>query len=159
MLRNNFKRNNIHTHNVIAFYVNKIAVKEVPLLAILTRNTSSNFFPWVLVNMWVQFLKKLHCYRPVVNGHFITVCTERMMDHQYGENGTRNIYSNNNQMRAYVECSQNQSKIVLYRSFHREIDETLKILEKCWLFLYLNFTRVLQFYQPTLIRWLLYVYK
>ena len=66
------------------------------------------------------------------------------MDHQYGKNGARNIYSNYNQMRAYVDCSPNQ-KIVPYRHFHRTIDETLKIPEKCWPFLYLNFTRVLQF--------------
>ena len=32
------------------------------------------------------------------------------MDHQYRENGTKNIRSNYNQMRAYVECSPNQSK-------------------------------------------------
>ena len=32
------------------------------------------------------------------------------MDHQYRENGARNIYLNYNQMRAYVECSLNQSK-------------------------------------------------
>ena len=38
------------------------------------------------------------------------VSTEKMIDHQYRENGVRNIYSNNNQMRAYVECSPNQSK-------------------------------------------------
>ena len=50
------------------------------------------------------------------------------MDHQYGENGARNIYSNYNQMRAYVECSPNQSKkIIPYRRFHLAIDETLKI--------------------------------
>ena len=42
------------------------------------------------------------------NGHFIRVCTERMMDHQCGENGERNIYSNYNQMRANVECFPNQ---------------------------------------------------
>ena len=35
---------------------------------------------------------------------------EKMMDHQYRENGARNMYSNYNQMRAYVECSPNQSK-------------------------------------------------
>ena len=33
-----------------------------------------------------------------------------MMDRQYRENGARNIYSNYNQMKAYVECSQSQSK-------------------------------------------------
>ena len=32
------------------------------------------------------------------------------MDRQYRENGVRNIYSNYNQMRAYIECSPNQSK-------------------------------------------------
>ena len=32
------------------------------------------------------------------------------MDHQYRENGARNIYSNYNQMRACVECSSNQLK-------------------------------------------------
>ena len=31
------------------------------------------------------------------------------MDYQYRENGARNIYSNCNQMRAYAECSPNQS--------------------------------------------------
>ena len=64
------------------------------------------------------------------------------MDHQYGENGARNIYSNYNQMRAYVECSPNQSKIIPLRPFHRAIEETLKIPEKCWQLLYQNFTRV-----------------
>ena len=42
------------------------------------------------------------------NGHFIRACMEKMMDHQYKENGSRNIYSNNNQVRAYVERSPNQ---------------------------------------------------
>ena len=32
------------------------------------------------------------------------------MDHQYRENDAINIYSNYNQMRAYVECFTNQSK-------------------------------------------------
>ena len=32
------------------------------------------------------------------------------MDHQYRENGPRNMYLNCNQMRAYVECSPNQFK-------------------------------------------------
>ena len=68
------------------------------------------------------------------------------MDHQYGENGARNVYSNYNQMRAYVECSRNQQKkIIPYRPFHGAIDETLKIPEKCWPFLCRNFTRLLDF--------------
>ena len=53
---------------------------------------------------------KTACYRPLKNRHFVRVCTEKMMDHQYRENGARNIYSNYNQMRAYAECSPNQSK-------------------------------------------------
>ena len=32
------------------------------------------------------------------------------MEHQYRENGAKNIYSNYNQMRAYAECSPDQSK-------------------------------------------------
>ena len=32
------------------------------------------------------------------------------MHHQYRENYARNIYSNYDQMAAYVECSRNQSK-------------------------------------------------
>ena len=32
------------------------------------------------------------------------------MDHQYGEDGAKYIYSDYNQMRAYVECSPNQLK-------------------------------------------------
>ena len=69
---------------------------------------------------------------------------EKMMDDKYEVSDARNIYPNYNQMRAYVESSPNQSKkIIPYRSFHRAIDETLKIPEKCWPFLYLNFTRVL----------------
>ena len=53
--------------------------------------------------------------------------------------GARNIYLNYNQMRAYVEYSPNQPKKKLFfRPFHRAIDETLKIPEKCWPFLYQN---------------------
>ena len=67
------------------------------------------------------------------------------MDHQYRKNGARNIYSNYNQMRAYADALQINKKIILYRPFHRAIDRTLKIPEKYWPFLHLNFTRVLQF--------------
>ena len=37
---------------------------------------------------------------------------EKMMDHQYKENGMRNIYSNYNQMRACIECLQINKKII-----------------------------------------------
>ena len=49
------------------------------------------------------------------------------MDHQYGENGARNIAFHINQ-------------IIPYGPFHRLMYEAFKILEKCWSFLYLNFT-------------------
>ena len=64
------------------------------------------------------------------------------MDHQYRENGARNVYSNHNQMRAYAECSPNQSKklYLIDLSFHRAIDETLKIPA----------VSVSEFYQSTL---------
>ena len=52
------------------------------------------------------------------------------MDYQYGKNGTRNIYSNYNQIRAYAECSPNQPIIIPFRPFHLAIDKTLKIPEK-----------------------------
>ena len=42
--------------------------------------------------------------------YFVRVCKEKMVDHQYRKNGVRNIYSNFNEMRAYVECSPDQSK-------------------------------------------------
>ena len=90
------------------------------------------------------------------NGHFIKVCTERMMDRQYGENGARNIYSNYNQMRAYVECFPNQPP------FHRAIDETLKITKVLAVSVSeFYYTITVQLYQPTLISWLslLDVYK
>ena len=39
------------------------------------------------------------------------------MDRQYRENSARNIYSNYNQMRAYVEFSTNQSKTYTLSTF------------------------------------------
>ena len=114
-------------------------LKEVPLLAILTRNMSSDFFLWVLVNMWEQFPKKTACYRPFK----MDICKGL-----YGENDRPSIWrkrrekhkSNYNQIRTYVESSPNQSKkVVPYRPFHQTIDETLKIPEMCWPSLCLNF--------------------
>ena len=68
------------------------------------------------------------------------------MDHQCKENGARNIYSNYNQMRELMlNTLQINKKVIPYRPFHRAIDKSLKIPEKCWSLLYLNFNRVLQF--------------
>ena len=67
------------------------------------------------------------------------------MDYQYRENGARNIFSNDNQMRAYVECSPNQSKKYTLSTFPSSILRNFEDSGICWMFLYLNFTRVLQF--------------
>ena len=52
-----------------------------------------------------------------------------------------------------LNALQINQKIIGYRLFHRAIDETFKIPEKCWPFLYLNFTRLLQltFISPRLL--------
>ena len=55
-----------------------IPFRKVSLLAILKRNISSNFLLWVLVNMWVQFLKKTSRYQPFKIWHFVRVCMEKM---------------------------------------------------------------------------------
>ena len=98
-----------------------IALKEVPLFAILTRNISPSSCQYVSTIPE----KKTACYRL-----FVRVCTEKMMDYQYRVNGTRNIYSNYNQMRAYVECSPNQSK-KNYTLLH---DFSIKPSTKFWRF-------------------------
>ena len=61
------------------------------------------------------------------------------MDHQYGENGERNVHSNYNQMRAYVKCCPNQSKkLCLIDLSIEQSTRTLKSPEKYWPFLCLN---------------------
>ena len=77
--------------------------------------------------------EKIACYRPFKNRHFVRVCTEKMIDHQYRENCTRDIYLHYNQMRAYVECSPNQfQKIILYSTFpssnRRNFENSGKVL-------------------------------
>ena len=85
------------------------------------------------------------------------------MDHQYRENGARNMYSNHNQMSAYVECSSNQSKNYTLSAFlssnRRNFEDSGKVLavsvsEICH-------SIAVQLHQPSLIRLLslLYVYK
>ena len=63
------------------------------------------------------------------------------MDHQYKENGARNISSNYNQMRAHVECSPNQEKKLYLIDFSIEqstnFEDSGKVLA----------TSVFQFYQ------------
>ena len=85
------------------------------------------------------------------------------MDHQYGENGARNIYSNHNQMRAYVKYSPNQPKNYTLSSFlssnQRNFEDSRKVLAISVSEFYWGIA--VQLYQPTHLRWLslLYVYK
>ena len=44
-----------------------------------------------------------------------------------------------------LNALQISQKIIPHRPFHRVVDETLKIPEKFWPFLYLNSARILQF--------------
>ena len=86
-------------------------LKKVPLFAIFWRKTyPQTFSPEFLSISEYKSWKKTACYRPLKNRHFVRVCMEKMVDHQYRENGARNTYSNHNQMRAYVECFSNQPK-------------------------------------------------
>ena len=84
------------------------------------------------------------------------------MDHQYKENGARNIYSNYNQMRAYGECSPKKKFILstFPSSNRRNFEDSEKVLTTSVLEFY--YSIAVQLYQPTLIKWLplvLYVYK
>ena len=55
---------------------------------IFMRNESSNLFSSVLSIV----MKKHTCYQPFRTRHFVRVCTEKTVDHQYRENGVRNIF-------------------------------------------------------------------
>ena len=86
------------------------------------------------------------------------------MDCQCRENGGRKVYSNYNQMRAFVECYLNQSKknytLSTFRSSNRRnFEDSGKVLAMSVSEFYQSIA--VQHYQPTLIRWLslLYVYK
>ena len=86
------------------------------------------------------------------------------MNHQCRENGARNIYSDYNQMRAYVKYSPNQSKNYTLSTFpssnRRNIEDSVKVLAVSVSELFYQSIAV-QLYQPSLIRLLslLYVYK
>ena len=48
------------------------------------------------------------------NGHFVTVCTEKMMDNEYRESDMRHTYSNYNQMKLSLNTLQiNQNNYTL----------------------------------------------
>ena len=86
-----------------------MSLKVVPFLAILMRNILK-LFPLSFCQYVSTIPEKKNCMLPAFEkSTFLRVCTEKMMDYQYRENGTRTIYSNYYQMRAYAECSPNQS--------------------------------------------------
>ena len=71
----------------------------------------------------------------------------------YGENDGPSIWGQRREKHVFKlksdeslcwMLSKSIKKIIPYLPFDRAMDETLKILEMCWPFLYLNFTRVLQ---------------
>ena len=71
------------------------------------------------------------------------------MDHQYRENGARNIYSNCNQMRPYV--------VSTFPSSNRQnFEDSRKVLAISVSKFYQSIA--VQLYQPTLIRWLSFLY-
>ena len=86
------------------------------------------------------------------------------MDHQYRENGARDVYSNYNQMRAYVDALQISQKSNALSNFpssnRRNFEDSGKVLAVSVSEFYQSSITV-QLYQSTLIRWLslLYVYK
>ena len=75
------------------------------------------------------------------------------MDHQYGENGMRNIYLNYNQMRAYVECSPSQPKNYTFSTFPSRNQRNFEDSEKVMAISVSEFHQsiTVQLYQPTLI--------
>ena len=76
------------------------------------------------------------------------------MDHRYGENGARNIYSNYNQMRAYVQCSQINQKNYTLSTFpssnRRNFEDSRKVLAVSVFEFYQSIA--VQLYLPTLVK-------
>ena len=132
-------------------------VKEVPLFAILTRKLLSNFFPWVLVSIWVQLLKKTACYRPLKNQHFVRVCMEKIKT-------ARETYIQTiirwELMLNTLQINQKSDILSTFPSSNRRnFDDSGKVLALSVSEIYQSIA--VQFYQPKLIKWLslLYVYK
>ena len=66
-----------------------LSICPLLLFVILIRNTSSNFFSCALVNSIIR--EKSAYYQPFKNGQFVGVSADKIIDHQYRENGTCNI--------------------------------------------------------------------
>ena len=92
MSRNMSRKASIESGNLQRYDEQSIdCLKEVPLLAILTRNIYSNFSPDFLSVCEYNSQEKTACYQPFKNGHFVRACMEKMMGHQYNKNGAKNI--------------------------------------------------------------------
>ena len=82
------------------------------------------------------------------------VYAEKMMDHQYIENGARNMYSDYNKMRTSVECSLNQFKKYTLSTFpssnRRNFEDSGKVLAVSVSEIYQSIA--VQLCQPTLLR-------
>ena len=91
---------------------------------------------------------------PLSSCQYVSTIPEK--DPQYGENGVRNIYSNYNQMRAYVECPPNQRKNYTLStspsSNRRNFEDSGKVLAVSVSEFYESIT--VQLHQPALRRWL-----
>ena len=61
------------------------------------------------------------------NEHFVSVCTEKMMDHQYWKSGTRNIYSN--YMLDVLQINKKNYTLSTFRSSNRQnFEDSGKVL-------------------------------
>ena len=101
---------------------------------------SSEFLLICEYNSWK---KKPVSYRPFKSGRFVRVCTENMMDNQYGETAQETYIQTISRWELMLNALQiNQNNYTLSTfpsSNRRNFEDSGKV------FLYLNFIRVLQF--------------
>ena len=90
----------LYIFELVGFWI----LKVVYLFAVLTRSTFSNFFLMLLSIKEYNSREKPVCYEPFKNRQFVKVCTEKIIDYQFRENGARNIYSDCNQMKVYYSA-------------------------------------------------------
>ena len=88
--------------------------------------------------------KETTCYRPFKNRHFIRVCKEKIMDHQYRKTVRETYIQTIIRRELMLNAPQINKKILPYQPFHQAIDETIDEILKIP-FLYLNFNKVIQF--------------
>ena len=96
--------------------VSYLNLRRFPNLLFWRETYPQTFSPEFLSICEYNSWTKTACYRSLKNWHFVKVCTEKMMDHQYRENGERNIYSNYNQIMLNA-LQINQKKVYLIDLF------------------------------------------